>query len=182
MVLPRTDGRGAHSSQKLTSTQLTLRVGEFSAITVGGFWVDKHTVLVVNGEHDTLVDPVDAVTRIEETLSQNGHSDYTLVVNPDTDHGLLQTETGLIAETRGRRDSVFAPGVMALQTEWVLARFDGQNITTMNAREVRSPVPVQISKHFEPGGCYELLPWYGRPTWQLSLVLLFMIVFGGAVE
>ncbi|MCA9917050.1 MAG: dienelactone hydrolase family protein [Anaerolineales bacterium] len=136
--------------------------------------------LVVNGQFDTLVDPVDAVARIEQTLAANGNPDYTLVVYPHADHGLLQTETGLRVETRGQRDRVFALGVMALQTEWVLARFDGQQIMTHAAHTVESPVPVQISAHFEANGRYELLPWYGKPAWQLFVLLLFVLVFGGA--
>ena len=134
--------------------------------------------LVVNGQFDTLVDPIDAVARIEQTLQQNGNSDYTLVVCPNADHALWQTETGLRAETRGARDRVFAPGVMALQTEWVLARFDGQNSTIQPTQRVDSPVSVQISQHFEENGRYQLLPWYGRPTWQLFLLVLFTLVFG----
>ena len=137
--------------------------------------------LVVNGQFDTLVDPVDAVARIEQTLKQNDHTDYTLVVVPHADHSLWQSKTGLIAETRGRRDRIFAPGVLALQTEWVLARFDGQQIMAHTAQTVESPVPVQISDHFEENGRYELLPWYGRPAWQLFVLLLFVAVFGAAV-
>ena len=135
--------------------------------------------LVVNGQFDTLVDPVDAIARIEQTLTANGNPDYTLIVYPNADHALLQTQTGLRAETRGQRDRVFAPGVIALQTEWILARFDGEQTTTHISRLVESPVPVQVSAHFEEDGRYELLPWYGRPVWQLSVLLLFILVFGG---
>lgn len=138
-------------------------------------------VLIVNGQYDTLVDPVDAVARIGDTLAANGNNDYTLVVYPDADHGLLRTETGLKDETDGGRDAIFAPGVMAVQTDWVLARFDGQQATSHNTQTIDSPVPVQISQHFEEDGRYELLPWYGRPTWQLFLLLLFVIVFGAAL-
>lgn len=135
-------------------------------------------ILVINGQYDTLVDPVDAVARIEQTLQQSNHTDYTLVVYPDADHGLRRTETGLSAEGRGRRDRVNAPGVTEMMTEWVLARFDGQQRVARQVQAVQSPVPVQISTHFEPGGRYELLPWYGRPLWQTFLLLLFVIVFG----
>ena len=124
--------------------------------------------LVVNGQFDTLVDPIDAVARIEQTLQQNGNSDYTLVVCPNADHALWQTETGLRAETRGARDRVFAPGVMALQTEWVLARFDGQNSTIQPTQRVDSPVSVQISQHFEENGRYQLLPGMAAPPGNCS--------------
>ena len=66
------------------------------------------------------------IDKVRETYHRN---DYTLVIVPDADHGLLQTATGLIAETRGRRDSIFAPEVMDLQTDWVLDRFGGRQIT-----------------------------------------------------
>lgn len=145
-------------------------------------WRDiTQPVLAINGQYDTLIDPVDAVARFQQTLEQNGHTDYTLVVWPNADHVLRLTDTGLKPEGQGERDNVSAPGVMDFETSWVLDRFNGQTITVKQSQEVRSPVSVKISAHFEAGGRYDLLPWYGQPEPQVLLWLILVIVWLSAL-
>ena len=138
-------------------------------------------VLVLNGELDTLVDPVDAVARIQATLEDVGHTDYTLIIVPDADHRLQLGETGLIDESRGRRDLVFAPDIIETMTRWVLARFDGTTKITLTNIIVTSPVTVAISPYFEDGGRYDLLPWYGQPETQTPLLMILLLVPFGVV-
>lgn len=133
-------------------------------------------VLLLNGELDTLVDPVNAVARIQTTLKDAGHTDYTLIVVPKADHRLQLSKTGLIDEMNGGHDRVFAPDVMKTMTSWVQARFDGIETTNLSNKSVTSPVEVAISPHFEDGGSYDLLPWYGQPEVQTPVLLILILV------
>jgi fermentation-respiration switch protein FrsA (DUF1100 family) len=137
-------------------------------------------VLVINGQNDTLIDPVDGLARIGDALADGGNRDHTLVLLADADHSLYRSDTGLTPDVHGGRDLVYDPAFYPMVSDWIAARFHGTDTTPHTRSVLDSPVPIQRSRHFADGGRYAVLPWYGGPVLQVSLFLVFLVVFAGA--
>jgi hypothetical protein len=138
-------------------------------------------VLVINGQNDTLIDPVDGLARIGDALADGDNTDHTLVLLPNADHSLYRSDTGLIPDVYGGRDLVYDPAFFPMVTDWLTDRFHGTGKTNYSSSALDTPVPIERSDHFADGGRYAVLPWYGGPVLQVSLFLVFLLIFAGAV-
>lgn len=75
----------------------------------------KQPVLALWGEKDRSVPPRQSLTIIERVLQETGHSDYTLRLFPEGDHGLGT----LVEATDGQQKWEPVPGFIETISEWV---------------------------------------------------------------
>ena len=81
-------------------------------------------VLAVYGEKDTYLPVAKSAAVWREMLDRAGNRDVTVKVFPDADHSLLSAKTGGLRESP--RLKQFAPGVLPLLRDWVLAKTAGE--------------------------------------------------------
>ena len=79
-------------------------------------------VLALFGDLDTQVDAEQNATALEETLTQAGNEDFTIVRFPTTNHLFQDAVTGSVDEY-GSLDQTFAPDVLPTIIDWINARF-----------------------------------------------------------
>ena len=81
-------------------------------------------VLAVFGSRDTQADPVQGVAAYRAALARGGNPLSRVELIPDTDHNILLSETGCLAE-RDRRSREgwrnYAPAYLDLIEEWLTA-------------------------------------------------------------
>lgn len=78
----------------------------------------KCPALVLNGEKDLQVDPVQNIPPIEQALKKGGNTHYKTVVLPGLNHLFQHTETGRPSEY-GRLTETFAPEALETMTTWI---------------------------------------------------------------
>jgi pimeloyl-ACP methyl ester carboxylesterase len=80
-------------------------------------------VLAIFGERDRQVDPFQGSQAYERALQKAGNQHYLVEVVPETDHNIVLSETGCIAE-RDRRSMAdwlnYAPEYLDLMEEWLV--------------------------------------------------------------
>lgn len=81
-------------------------------------WRQVHQpVLLVYGEADFLVDPVESPALIAEALAEGGHAPPTVLTFDAADHSIRVTETGRPSEVL--REFRFAPGYFEAKSDWI---------------------------------------------------------------
>jgi len=78
-------------------------------------------LLAVWGEFDLQVPAEDNRARMEEVLSEAGHTDHTLEIFPRANHLFQETQTGAFSEY-AELPKEFAPGFLDLISGWLLPR------------------------------------------------------------
>ncbi len=84
-------------------------------------WRQVHQpVLLIYGERDYLVDPVESPVLISEALIEGGHAPPTVLTFEAADHSIRVTETGRPSEVL--KELRWAPGYFEAKTNWILER------------------------------------------------------------
>ncbi len=81
----------------------------------------KIPVLALNGELDLIVTCNQNLSRIEQTLKEVGHTDYTIMKLPKINHGFQTCKTGSVGEC-AQIEETMAPSAMNAMSEWILKR------------------------------------------------------------
>jgi pimeloyl-ACP methyl ester carboxylesterase len=104
--------------------------------------IEKTTIpiLAVFGERDTQVDPVQGAEAYRSALGKAGNPHSRVELIPDTDHNILLSETGCIAE-RNRRSAAgwsnYPPAYLDLIEEWLM----GLKSQSPTASQQTEPLP-----------------------------------------
>lgn len=77
----------------------------------------RQPVLLVYGEADFLVDPVESPALITEALRRGGHGPPTVLTFAAADHSIRLTETGSPSEVL--KELRFAPGYLEAKSDWI---------------------------------------------------------------
>ncbi len=80
-------------------------------------------LLVLNGEKDLQVDPVQNIPPIEKALKKAKHKDYTIQVLPKLNHLFQHTETGSPSEY-AKLTETFSPEALELMAAWIGKRVE----------------------------------------------------------
>jgi dienelactone hydrolase len=129
----------------------------------------KQPVLAVYGALDQAVPVRESVLGLEQALTEGGNPDWTIVVYPGAGHTLEKTRTGdLFKPWEG-----YVPGFLERVTAWVLDRSSG------GSHQGEGLIGELPETHWRfPASHYEPFGWLGGSPVQLSLFLLFLMVFG----
>lgn len=79
-------------------------------------------LLALFGELDRIVMTEESVVRMEKTLKQSRHEDYTIRVYPKAGHNLVVAETGVLPIDLRRLRPAPVPGAYEMMIDWILKR------------------------------------------------------------
>lgn len=126
------------------------------------FWPDvEQPAFVAYGGRDNLVPTVESTAVIQSAFANQDHNLSKLVIYPEAGHGIRLAS------------GEWAPGHIETMTNWLHAALDGKPMAT-------PPRPEQ--NNTGPNRWHRLgaisTPWYASSAVHLSLILLFLLVFG----
>jgi uncharacterized protein len=128
----------------------------------------RQPTLIVYGEHDQLTPVRESIARLCRAFARAGNGAASIVVVPGALHNITLGTNGLTFPW----DTGFAPGYFDSMNAWILK---GGNSPTLSPEGRNCTQP--LSPDFSPSGRYGALTWFGRARPQLSVFLLFIIVF-----
>jgi dienelactone hydrolase len=126
-------------------------------------------ILIFLGTADSHLPAEYSALVFDKTLREAGDQDYTILVYPGAGHGIDLPTNDSQGETSMRRiDSVWPT-----MTNWVVAHVNGR---ATRGKGLQGPASDE-SAAFSESGIYGKPAWYGTATVQLSLIVLFALVF-----
>nr|MBA3532962.1 prolyl oligopeptidase family serine peptidase [Ardenticatenales bacterium] len=129
-------------------------------------------VLVILGESDAIVPTGHSALLFDRAFKQAGNQDYTILLYPHANHAIQVP----VAAAQGENEFEFVEGYHDTLSTWVVAHGRGTGSTGHGIQGNT----IDQSAAFSEAGIYGRLPWYGGAATQLTLLLLFSLVFSSA--
>jgi fermentation-respiration switch protein FrsA (DUF1100 family) len=127
-------------------------------------------VLIFLGAADLFVPTEYSALVFDQALRKAGNQDYTIIIYPGAGHGI---EVSTTTNTQGETIYEYVEGYRDTMTNWVVAHVNG---TATPAKGIQGPTADE-SAAFADSGIYGKPSWFGTATIQLSLIVVFAVVF-----
>jgi dienelactone hydrolase len=127
-------------------------------------------VLIFLGAADPYVPTEYSALVFDRALRKAGNQDYTIIVYPGAGHGI---EVSTMTNAQGETIYEYVEGYRDTMTNWVVAHVNG---TGAPGKGIQGPTSNE-SAAFADSGIYGKPSWFGTAIVQLSLIVVFAVVF-----